>query len=103
MSEPWPQRWVGGGYPASGTDAPAPASPDGSEESSPEARAGWSADPGEESDLTTAEPEAAPNPQVAEALVALHRLDAVPLAEHVAVYDDVHRRLQDALATLDGG
>jgi len=35
---------------------------------------------------------------------ALSRLDHVqdrPVSEHVAVYDEVHRMLQDALAALD--
>jgi hypothetical protein len=36
--------------------------------------------------------------------VALERLEDLadrPVAEHVAVYDEVHRLLQDALAALD--
>lgn len=37
--------------------------------------------------------------QVAEALAGL---DDRPLAEHVEVFDGVHRTLQDALASLDG-
>jgi len=37
--------------------------------------------------------------QVAEALASL---DDRPLAEHVEVFDGVHRTLQDALASLDG-
>ncbi len=32
---------------------------------------------------------------------ALAGLDGRPLAEHVEVFDAVHRRLQDALATID--
>ena len=35
---------------------------------------------------------------------ALARLDALidaPVSEHVTVYDDAHRQLQDALADLD--
>jgi hypothetical protein len=38
------------------------------------------------------------------AAVDVSRLDALeglPVAEHVAVFDAVHRELQDALATLD--
>ncbi|MCU1591732.1 MAG: hypothetical protein JWP11_2988 [Frankiales bacterium] len=31
----------------------------------------------------------------------LQDLDEKPVAEHVAVYDEVHRLLQDALAALD--
>ena len=37
---------------------------------------------------------------------AIERLEALaerPVAEHVAVYDEVHRLLQDALAALDEG
>jgi hypothetical protein len=37
------------------------------------------------------------------ALERLEDLDARPVAEHVAVYDEVHRLLQDALAALDEG
>ncbi|MCW2571823.1 MAG: hypothetical protein JWO88_1881 [Frankiales bacterium] len=33
----------------------------------------------------------------------LDDLDERPVAEHVAVYDEVHRLLQDALAALDEG
>lgn len=35
---------------------------------------------------------------------ALRRLDTptdLPVTDHVEVFEDVHRRLQDALATLD--
>jgi hypothetical protein len=38
--------------------------------------------------------------------VALGRLEELadrPVAEHVAVFDEVHRLLQDALAALDEG
>lgn len=35
------------------------------------------------------------------ALEALAELADRPVAEHVAVLDDVHRRLQDALTDLD--
>lgn len=37
---------------------------------------------------------------------ALGRLDGLqerPVAEHVAIFDEVHRALQDALAALDEG
>jgi hypothetical protein len=37
------------------------------------------------------------------ALTRLHELDELPVGEHVAVYDEVHRLLQDALAALDEG
>ena len=38
---------------------------------------------------------------VARALERLRGLDDRPVAEHVEVYDEVHRLLQDALASLD--
>lgn len=40
-------------------------------------------------------------PAVDAALSRLDHLDEAPVSEHVAVYDDVHRNLQDALADLD--
>ncbi|CAN5303805.1 hypothetical protein BH24ACT10_BH24ACT10_04180 [soil metagenome] len=40
-------------------------------------------------------------PGVAAALSRLSALDASPVSEHVEVFDEVHRLLQDALATLD--
>jgi hypothetical protein len=48
-------------------------------------------------DPTTA---AAP-PAVAAALGRLGALDGCPVGQHVEVFDEVHRLLQDALATLD--
>ena len=33
----------------------------------------------------------------------LQALDDAPLEEHVGVYEDVHRRLQEGLADLDEG
>lgn len=36
------------------------------------------------------------------AVEKLGELDRLPTGEHVAVYDGVHRLLQDALADLDG-
>jgi hypothetical protein len=38
---------------------------------------------------------------VERAVVRLGELEQLPVAEHVDVLDDVHRSLQDALATLD--
>lgn len=35
------------------------------------------------------------------ALERLEALDELPVADHVVVYDEVHRLLQDALAALD--
>jgi hypothetical protein len=40
-------------------------------------------------------------PAVAAALGRLSALDDAPVTEHVEVFDEVHRLLQDALATLD--
>ena len=37
------------------------------------------------------------------ALTRLEELAERPVTEHVAVYDEVHRLLQDALAALDEG
>jgi hypothetical protein len=37
------------------------------------------------------------------ALARLDDLEERPVAEHVAIYDEVHRLLQDALAALDEG
>lgn len=41
-------------------------------------------------------------PRVDAALERLGALGGEPPAGHVAVYEDVHRLLQDALADLDG-
>lgn len=38
---------------------------------------------------------------VAQALARLDELETTAVSEHVAVFDGVHRLLQDALATLD--
>jgi hypothetical protein len=45
---------------------------------------------------------AAGEPRVDAALDRLQDVAAAPVDEHVAIYDDVHRRLQDALADPDG-
>ena len=42
-----------------------------------------------------------PTSPVDDALARLDGLDDLPVAEHVEVFDAVHRSLQDALATLD--
>ena len=39
---------------------------------------------------------------VDDALQSLTSLDALPISAHVEHYETVHRRLQDALADLDG-
>jgi hypothetical protein len=41
--------------------------------------------------------------KVDEALARLRELDSLPAAEQVPVLEDIHRRLQDALADLDEG
>lgn len=43
------------------------------------------------------------DPRVDEVLRGLAPLDSLPTSEHVGVYDEVHRGLQDALANLDQG
>ena len=40
-------------------------------------------------------------PGVATGLTRLEALDGTPVSEHVELFDEVHRLLQDALATLD--
>ena len=42
-----------------------------------------------------------PDQRVEDALALLDQLDDKPVAEHVEVFDALHRSLQDALATLD--
>lgn len=44
-----------------------------------------------------------PKQLVGTGLGALVGIQERPLGEHVAVFDGVHRALQDALATLDQG
>jgi hypothetical protein len=43
------------------------------------------------------------DPRVDEALARLRELDSLPTAEQVPVLEDIHQRLQDALADLEGG
>ena len=43
------------------------------------------------------------DPRVDEVLSGLAGIENLPTTEHVAVYDEVHRGLQDALANLDQG
>jgi hypothetical protein len=42
-------------------------------------------------------------PATEDTLARLQELDDAPLEEHVEVYEDVHRRLQEGLADLDEG
>ena len=46
-------------------------------------------------------PDTADPPAVTAALGRLQTLAGRPVGEHVEVFDEVHRLLQDALATLD--
>lgn len=43
------------------------------------------------------------DPRVDDVLQGLIALDSLPTSDHVGVYDEVHRGLQDALANLDQG
>jgi hypothetical protein len=43
------------------------------------------------------------DPRVDAALERLDALDELPVSEHVAQYDALHRTLQDALNTIDEG
>jgi hypothetical protein len=47
-------------------------------------------------------PPATGDDRVDAALAELSRVDDAPVSEHVAVFDDVHRRLAAALNALDG-
>ncbi|MGW2253729.1 hypothetical protein ACWCXH_26585 [Kitasatospora sp. NPDC001660] len=47
------------------------------------------------------EPTPTGHPAVDAGLARLEALDGVPAEAHVAVYEDVHQRLADALAALD--
>jgi hypothetical protein len=51
---------------------------------------------------TWALPDATGVSSVDAAMADLARLDELPTSEHVAVYEGLHRQLQDALADLDG-
>lgn len=57
----------------------------------------------DEGGSTRAEPTvpATGNPAVDAAAQRLAALDDAPVEEHVDIYDDVHRRLQEGLADLD--
>jgi len=48
-----------------------------------------------------AEPEVTGDARIDAATARLGDLADLPTADHVAVYDDVHRRLQDALADAE--
>ena len=54
----------------------------------------------DDDDAPDAEPTSVPAAD--EARERLQSLDDAPLEEHVEVFEDVHRRLQEGLADLDG-
>jgi hypothetical protein len=70
-------------------------SADAWDESEPEA-----ADETDAADIIAPQPTGVPT--VDAAVDRLAELDDLPTGEHVAIYDAVHRQLQDALADLDG-
>jgi hypothetical protein len=47
------------------------------------------------------EPPPTDEPAVDAAIKRLHALDELPVAEHVGIFDEAHRELQDSLADLD--
>lgn len=52
-------------------------------------------------DAVIEQPEPTGHPQVDQLLERLRELDEVPTADHVTIYDEIHRGLQDVLADLD--
>ena len=52
-------------------------------------------------DAGGAETEVTGDPRIDAATARLGDLAELPTSDHVAVYDDVHRRLQDALADAE--
>jgi hypothetical protein len=48
-------------------------------------------------------PSATGEPRVDAALARLAELEGLPVTEHRAVFEDVHRRLSDVLGELDAG
>ncbi len=48
------------------------------------------------------ETSAVAEPRVEAAVARLAELDGLAVPEHVALFEDVHRRLQDTLADIDG-
>ena len=53
--------------------------------------------------LVPTPPPSTGEPRVDEAVERLVALEELPVTEHVAVFDETHRMLQDALADLDEG
>jgi hypothetical protein len=54
-----------------------------------------------EHDAVAEEPPATGVPAADDARARLSEVDAAPLEEHVELFEDVHRRLQEGLADLD--
>jgi hypothetical protein len=50
---------------------------------------------------TRSDPPQTDEPTVDAAIERLRALDELPVAEHVGVFDEAHRQLQDSLADLD--
>ncbi|HET6910400.1 MAG TPA: hypothetical protein VFH54_13745 [Mycobacteriales bacterium] len=50
-----------------------------------------------------AQPSSTGAPAADQAAERLEAIDDAPLDEHVEIYEDVHRRLQEGLAELDEG
>lgn len=84
--------------PSAGPPAEAPVGPSGGP--SAEAPAPGDAPPAAESDPRALE--STGDERVDTALAVLDRLDRAPIVEHVAIYDEVQRRLHDVLADVDG-
>jgi hypothetical protein len=59
-------------------------------------------DPFDDTPATWSAPDPTGVQGVDDAMDELATLDLLPTGEHVAVFDVVHRKLQDALADLDG-
>ncbi|MCI0688250.1 MAG: hypothetical protein L0Y54_13595 [Sporichthyaceae bacterium] len=71
---------------------------DGEDDLSPHERTVPTGDP----DVPLPEPPETGDERVDDALTELAEITGQPPAEHVAVFERVHRRLQDTLADLDG-
>jgi hypothetical protein len=77
--------------------------PDSAAETADESEPDSEAETAAETDVGhAARPEPTGVPTVDAAVERLAELDDLPTGEHVAIYDAVHRQLQDALADLDG-
>jgi hypothetical protein len=91
------------------TEGPSPRRPDTAEESASDAaedsadfgagKAGSGVLPGHTGERRSATGES----RVDRALAPLDELEGLPVTEHRAVFEDVHRRLSDVLGELDAG